>query len=461
MSLLREVARELSRGSNDWETFSFWSFYFNCRHRFASMTPDETARYQVDRAHNIVQYAVRYAPFFARFYQDHDLEDVWNLPVFNKALLMSNLSDCNTLGLTRQELLDFCLHVEQTRDFSLRLHDLNVGMSSGTSGNKGVEMLTRREENYLRATLFARFPLPKTKINLAFILRVSAPAFQLNQFGHRLTYVSQLQTIDAMCMQLEQLAPNVVSAPASVLKLLAYEQERGRLLIAPLQVVSYGEVLYPQDREFIARTFKCPVYEIYKATEGAIAVSCRHGRLHINEDLVAIQLSPMEGATVAGDKTAYRLIITDLHKTSLPIVRYELNDLITLSTDACECGSTFRIIAQVHGRTDDIFWGQRVGRPEMQPIFPDYISRAIISVSDEIEEYQAIQNSPMEVVLHIQAGPSVQHESLATALVAVIEKVFQSFDCHLPVVTVNFEAALLHLHSAKRIRIHRTFEAPL
>lgn len=461
MSLFGEVMREIGRGNNDWEAFNFWSFYFNCRKRFASMSFDDIACYQVNRARNIVQYAVRYAPFFARFYQGYDLNDVWNLPVLNKNLMMANLSACNTLGLTRQELLDFCLNVERTRDFSLRLHDLNVGMSSGTSGNKGVEMLTRREENYLRATLFARFPLPKTKINLAFILRVSAPAFQLNQFGHRLTYISQLQTVEMMRVQLEQLAPNVVSAPASVLKLLAYERDQDRLAIAPLQVVSYGEVLYPQDREFIARVFKCPVYEIYKATEGAIAVSCRYGRLHINEDLVAMQLLPVDGAFASPGETVYRTIITDLHKTSLPIVRYELNDLITLSTDACECGSAFRVIAQIQGRTDNIFWGQRVSRDEMQPIFPDYISRAIIAVSDDIEEYQAIQNSPTEVLIRLQAKPLVQHESVVTALVAVIENIFRAFDCQPPTVTVHFETSPLHSPAAKRIRIRRTFEAPL
>lgn len=128
-------------------------------------------------------------------------------------MLMDNLTDWNTVGLTKEEILDFCLTVERTRDFSRRLRGLAVGMSSGTSGNKGVEIATRREENLLRAYILAKFPRPAGKINMAFILRVSSPAFNIDTFGHRLTYISQLSPMDEMRKKLETLQPNVVAAP--------------------------------------------------------------------------------------------------------------------------------------------------------------------------------------------------------------------------------------------------------
>ena len=51
-------------------------------------------------------------------------------------------------------------------------------------------------------------------------------------------------------------------------------------------------------RARLSDVFKCPVFEIYKATEGAIAISCRHGSLHINEDLVAVELIDLDGVPV-------------------------------------------------------------------------------------------------------------------------------------------------------------------
>ena len=92
--------------------------------------------------------------------------------------MMENLTLFNTCGLEKNEMIEFCLEIERTRDFSKRLKGYNVGMSSGTSGNKGVEITSKSEENLLRAAFLARFDFPeKAKINLAFILRVTSPAF--------------------------------------------------------------------------------------------------------------------------------------------------------------------------------------------------------------------------------------------------------------------------------------------
>jgi putative adenylate-forming enzyme len=320
VSLLDETFREIKRGNGDIETLLFPSFYLGCKVRFRTMRPEDIARYQLKKARNVVRYAVRYSRFFGEHYRGHDLCDVWSLPTVDKATMMAHLTDYNTLGLTRDEILDFCLHVERTRDFSLRLQGVNVGMSSGTSGNKSVEITTRREENYMRAALFARFPFPKTKINLAFILRVSSPAFQINRFGHRLTYISQMNTLEAIRERLQRLDPNVISAPPSMLRILAREVERSRLSISPLQVISYAEVLYPEDKAYIGQVFGCPVYEIYKATEGAIAISCHHGSLHINEDLVAVQVFNADGTPTPPGTPSYRMVVTDylsrLHSAS-------------------------------------------------------------------------------------------------------------------------------------------------
>lgn len=268
MSAVSEVWREVRRGNADWETFSFPAFYLACRRRFAHMTTDEIKEYQHRKARNIVRYACRHAPFFTRLYQGYDLDDVLSLPTVDKRTMMAHLTDYNTLGLTGEEILDFCLHVERTRNFGLRFRGLNIGMSSGTSGNKGVEIVSSREENYLRAAFFARFPanggfpIGKNAIRWAFILRVTAPAFDLKLFGNRLTYISQLDTPEAIRTRLEALQPNVLSAPPSMLRILARERMEGRLKVAPRRLVSYAEVLEKETRAYLEAAFDCPLVEI-------------------------------------------------------------------------------------------------------------------------------------------------------------------------------------------------------
>ncbi len=459
---------ELRRGNADWEAFSFAGFYLGCKRRFAHSTPDEIAEYQRKKAQNIVRYAARYAPFFADLYRGHNLSDVWSLPTVNKRTMMAHLGEYNTIGLTRREVLDFCLHVERTRDFSLRLRGVNVGMSSGTSGNKSVEIVTRREERYLRAAFFARFPfgdafpIGKAAVNWAFILRVSAPAFSLNVFGNRMTYIGLLDALDGIVARLERLQPTIISAPPSMLRLLAREKENGRLAVSPRCLVSYAEVLEPETRAYLRAAFGCPVREIYKATEGAIAISCAQGRLHINEDLVAVELLGEDGTAVAAGQPSRRVLITDLHKTSQPIIRYELNDLITVSPEACPCGSHFRVIERIGGRADDLFWGIRSaeGGAEggWQFIFPDYIRRAIIAASDEVDEYQVIQRAPDSLLVRLSAPDGADATRIAQAVSSALRRVFERYGCHPPAVEIVFEPPVANPNSNKLIRIHCAFK---
>jgi phenylacetate-coenzyme A ligase PaaK-like adenylate-forming protein len=93
----------------------------------------------------------------------------------------------------------------------------------------------------------------------------------------------------------------------------------------------------------------------------------------------------------------------------------------------------------------------------MQFIFPDYIRRAIIVLSDQIEEYQVIQESPNDVLVRLQAPDIAAHEQVAQTAAEGIRRVFASYGCHEPHVEVEFVAPEPNPRSHKLIRIHRTF----
>lgn len=424
--------------------------------RRSAMSAEKIRNYQLRMAQKMVRYAVAHSPFFKKYYEGYALDDVWNLPTTNKNMLMDNLTEWNTVGLTKEEILDFCLEVEKTRDFSRRLKGLAVGMSSGTSGNKGVEIATRREENLLRTYILAKFPKPSGKINMAFILRVSSPAFNIDRFGHRLTYISQLNPMNVMRRKLEELQPNVVAAPPSMLKILAGERDRGRLAIHPEMLVSYAEVLSPDVKEYLIDSFNCPVYEIYKATEAGIAMSCTHGSLHIAEDLVAVELFKRDGSPTPAGEPCHTMIVTNLVKRALPIIRYELNDVITIGEEPCTCGSSFRVIANIQGRADDVFWAPRLAGTGYQFIVPDYIRRGIITCSDDIREYQALQKDPLHVVVRIDVPDDADFEGISRCIRENIQRVFADYGCAQPDVDVVRGSPVYA--GGKLIRIRRQFK---
>ncbi len=444
----------------DLETKSFLYFFLACKKRFRRMNQEKLKKYKLKKAQNIVKYVNEKSQFFNNLYEKYNLNEVWNLPTINKQIMMDNLTGYNTVGLKKQDLVDFCLKIEETQNFEERFGNYNVAMSSGTSGNKGIVITSPSEEKYLRAAFFARFSFPRTlRLNIAFILRVTTPAFQIDKFGQKLTHISQLNPIDEITKQLQELQPNVLSASPSMLQILAKEIEENRLKISPPRVVSFAEILYPEMKENLEEIFGCKIHQIYQASEGPIAMSCRNGSLHINEDLIHVQTLNADGTPTNPGETCYKMIVTDLHRRAQPIIRYELNDLITISQEKCTCGSSFRVIGQIQGRTDDLLWSYRTDSGELQFIFPDYLRRAIISSSEDIMEYQVIQKSFTKVLVRLLLkSEDCNRESIVKDIKIKISDVFKSYSCEKPDILVSFEKAKLNPISQKLVRIQRDFK---
>jgi len=445
------------------ETSSFLYFLLACKYRFKYLNRSKIEALQLRKAQTMVRFANNNSKFFKKHYEGYNLSDVWNLPLVNKKIMMENLTEYNTLGFKKKNLIDFCLEVEKTRDFGKRFQDYNVAMSSGTSGNKGIVITSPQEEKYLQAAFFARFPFPRVlKIKWAFILRITTPALNVSKFGQRLHYITLLDSIDNIKKQLEDLNPNIISAPPSLLKQLAKEVNEGKLNINPKRIVSYAEVLTPEVKRLLEETFNLKIFQIYQGSEGPIGMPCKYGNLHINEDLVHVETVDIHGTAIAPGKPCHKMIVTDLNKTSQPIIRYELDDNIIISENQCSCGSQFRVIESILGRTDDLFWAKIKDSQKLQIIYPDFIRRAIISSSESVEDYQAIQKEYTKILVRISLKSTISdQEILINNIKTNITMVFKKLNCVEPEIDLLFEKPKKNPNSSKLIRIIRDFEVKI
>ncbi|MHA1522691.1 MAG: F390 synthetase-related protein, partial [Promethearchaeota archaeon] len=389
--------------------------------------------------------------------------DVFQLPLIDKQIMMKEFTDFNTVGLTREECLDFCLKTEETRDFSKKYKNFIIGMSTGTSGNRGIEMVSKKEAGIIQTTFIARFPIPlRGRFHLAFILRVFSPGFNVNIGKFKMSYVSPMDTLENIIDKLNQLQPTALSAPPSMLKILAESKQDRKLQISPNLVVSYAEVLSPDTEQYLQQVFGTKILEVYKATEGMFAQSCKAGRLHINEDLSIVEIVD-ENDNPVPPGTPGHLIVTDLVKHTTPIIRYRLNDIVTIDPDPnpCSCGSHFRVIKQIQGRADDMFLGRRINTKKSQFIFGDYIRRAIVSTSDHIREYRAIQKNPNMIKIDldlITEFQTLEEQSIFnTKLPLKIAQLFEKHKCEPPEVEINFKS-ITHDFNLKLRRIIRNFD---
>ena len=89
-----------------------------------------------------------------------------------------------------------------------------------------------------------------------------------------------------------------------------------------------------------------------------------------------------------------------------------MNDLLMLGEN-CPCGSNFRVIRKIIGRHDDVIYFKNQSG-DQQHIFPDLMSRWIITTSDNIREFKVIQNtdSSLQIVIDLFDKSEVAKETL-------------------------------------------------
>jgi putative adenylate-forming enzyme len=434
------------------------------RWRFRHWTRRRIERWQTRRAARLAGWAAVHLPYYRDLWRGHDPADVWNLPTTRKRDLMVNIAGVNILGAGWDELTRFRESVDASRDYNRLFRGrYNVELSSGTSGAKGIYLFSPRERAIYGAMIAARNGLPRSvrPIRAVLILRVDSPSLgAINTPGITLRVLSLATPIPEMVIALNEANPNVLAGQPWVLRELAREQRLGQLRLRLGALMPVAEVLEPHVRDEIAASFASPIRELYQASEGIIAASCEQGRLHINEDFVAVQLYDDAGRPARHDEPCRRMVVTDLYRLTQPIIRYEVNDLIELDPAPCPCGSRFRVVRRIHGRADDLLWG-RDATGRTGPIFPDYFRRFIIRATDAVEEYQLTQTAVDRLHVRLQLKKGSDREAAAAAVRANLGRMYDEHGFLAPQIVFTFGAPELHPESRKLRRVIRACEPPI
>lgn len=365
-------------------------------------------KYQWKELNRLIRYASEHAPYYTQRLPKSGLttwDDYRQLPMMDKTTLMTHFDDINTEGLKRDDIERYAVEKERNKDYLGYYHNrFVVGLSSGTSGNKGLFLTDKALTQRLPMVFLARsgLRLRDLPFRILFCLRVFSQGFaDINAPGLSLHYVGTMTPIDKVVNEITERRINVLMAPPSFIRLLLGQASvfSGQLKT----IVCYAEVLTPEDKRRFQDSFGCRVIEIYQASEGQVASACPHGTLHINEDLVLAELLDAQGRPVNEPGIPGQLIITNLVNTVQPLIRYRMNDWLVLK-ERCPCGSHFRAIDHVIGRQDDVMMF-RDDQNQLKPVFPDLMSRWIITFDSCIREFKVIQPDVGELNILIDTQP--------------------------------------------------------
>jgi len=423
--------------------------YVKLNRHLYKYSQEEIEAYQKKELRDLLDYAVARSPFYRDLYSDGSAE-FHSLPIINKEIMMEHFSSLNTCGLDRDEVMAFALQKERDKDYTGYFQDeYVVGLSSGTSGNKGIYITPKAMTRRLPFVFLARsgISLKNLPFRILFLLRVFSQGFaDIRAPFLSLRYRSTMTEVDELIDALNTGRINILMAPPSMLRILLPERKRIRRTIDT--VVSYAEVLTAEDKERFRLGFGAKVIEIYQASEGQLGSTCSHGSLHINEDLVYVELYDADGNPVTAPGTpAARMVVTNLVNRAQPLIRYEMNDLIVLG-EPCPCGSAFRVIDRVIGRHDDVLYFSNV-EGKLQHVFPDLFSRFLITESDQIREFQVIQTGQaLRILIDCPNGPEAQKE-IRDALMKRIPEELSCFGIEHVDLTIAFEALTLPTDKSK------------
>ncbi len=421
------------------------------RKQFYEWDVETLRQHQAGRLSQILAYARAHSPYYRRTLSPSDTLDT--IPRIDKARMMAHFDEINTAGLRKDDLVQFRIQQEREGRLDLYRGQFSVGLSSGTSGNRGLAVLSKMERQLYGCLLWARSGIPedvKTH-RVLFALRTNNPSFmEPRSFGVKLVYVDYTHPPEELVRLINEKRLNILAGPPSLLVMIARHRES---IAQPVDVlISYAEVLDEQTHAYLERTLAAPVVQIYQGAEGFVGSTCRQGSLHLNEDTILVEQED------AGDITgqAQKVIVTDLYRTTLPVIRYSLDDVLEIDPEPCSCGSAFRVIKAIHGRADDIFVLKGAGG-ETRYLFPDYVRRAINQASDAILEYQAIQHGLETIEIRLVLQPGAERHAIEDAILENLAWRARKVEGRLGKIHFSDEAPERNPQSGKLVRVVRKF----
>jgi len=376
-------------------------------------------RHQRRRLARQMRFLRSHSPYFSGLMAGENSPQWANLPLMDKATMMANFDELNTVGLVRDEALALAIEGERKRDFAGDLGGCSVGLSSGTTGHRGLFVVSPRERDVWAGTVLA-LTLPRGKSvwghRIALFLRADNTLYEaVNSRAVTFEFFDIYADMAENVGRLASYKPTILVGPPSVLSVVARLAAEAGFVLAPERVISVAEVLDDVDRGRLEKAFAVgAIHQLYQCTEGFLGHTCERGVLHLNENIAIIEREYI-------DERRFVPIITDLERRAQPIVRYRLNDILVDRGEPCPCGSALAALERIEGREDDTLRLRRKDG-EFVDVFADMVTRAMV-YAEGFAEYRVVQTGPSRLVVELdnldeRARASVTEE-LATLSAAL------------------------------------------
>lgn len=409
------------------------------RRRLARTSDPDRAVAQLRR------HAVAKSPYHARALAGLDDAPLPDLPVLTKADVVGHFDELVTDR--RLRAADLRHHVD-TAEPGTAMGRWRVGASSGSSGRPALFAFDRHEW----AAMLANAARAQAVVSSSFrgprrVARVASPSrWHLSaQVGATLAdprrptlRLPATTPLDRLVTELDAWRPTVLNGYASVLGTLADAQLAGALHIEPGLVLSGAEPLTDGIRHRIREAWGIEPHDQYVTTEaGFVAAECdAHDGMHVLTDDVLVE--PGDDRTDDGP-----VLLTVLWSRTLPLLRYRLEDTVSVDRDPCTCGRRSPRL-KVHGRARELLAIPHEGG--VSRVHPVVLTQVLDR--QPVMAWQVVHRAGVIEVVVAGARPGLDDDRLAAQ---VVQALGEATGQRIPVTVTRVDALASSSGKAARI----------
>ena len=316
---------------------------------------------QEKKFRKMIKFAYKNSSFYQDLYRskgisekDLDVIKIDDLPIVDKDVIMDNFDDVvTTQDINKQGILDF---LEKSKDPNeLYLNKYHVVHTSGSSGKIGVFVYSKKDWDsfFPYITRVFDFKLKKNKSVFfgaagGHFLGASFSAWLdigLSRFFVNSRIFDITKPLTLHIKKLNAFQPNILGGYFTGLKILAEEQEKGRLQIHPDVIVNCGEGIITKDKEYIEGVFGVSMTNLYGLAECAVmgVGKNRYDGIYLMDDLALVEIRKDHA------------LLTNLYNKTQPLIRYRINDFFEEKIDTCR-QMPFTLVNNIVGRNEYMLW---------------------------------------------------------------------------------------------------------
>lgn len=139
-------------------------------------------------------------------------------------------------------------------------------------------------------------------------------------------------------------------------------------------------------RKKLEEIYGAPVFNSYGLSEmngPGVGFECQFRKdIHVWEDNYYVEIIDPKTGENLPDGQVGELVLTNLNRAGMPLLRYRTKDLTYINPEPCSCGRTHRRISRIVGRSDDMMIIKGIN------VFPSQIEHVLMSIPEVGNNYQ-------------------------------------------------------------------------